>query len=107
MLKILTALLLFTTFNTFACEEGTLEAEVTGMVYALDYSYPEAGNIEHFTYQLSYERLIPNSECPLEMDLANTAVFWIQGAPYNIQNNDDVTGRLVYFKKFNSFQLLP
>jgi hypothetical protein len=97
-------LLLTSTFSTpaLACRAGTTEANVSGTVDGLSYSGPEAGNLEHYTYQIIIAQFQPNPGCPMTKEQAEQAYLLENGDP-TIRNGDPVSGTLTFDSKLNSY----
>lgn len=84
---------------------GNLEAEFIGSVTSVNYSAPEAGNIEHTTFGISnFTFFSENALCPLDDQLALKASFWIQGQ-VNLKNGDPISGVLIYNPRTQLFSI--
>lgn len=85
-----------------ACN-GNLEAQFIGKISNVNYSAPEAGNLEHTTYGIgSFSLYNENSLCPLDLGIALDARFWVQGH-VDLKNGDFISGVLIYNPKTQMF----
>jgi len=83
---------------------GNLEAQFIAQYDKVDYSYPEAGNVEHMSFGLKNFRVFnPNMNCPLSLSEAQAAVIVLPQINSYIQNGKEVSGVLVYNPQFNTY----
>jgi hypothetical protein len=85
---------------------GNLKAQFSANYLNVDYSYAEAGNVEHMTFNLkNIADFVPNESCPLDIALAKKAQIYLPTIDIQIQENGFISGVLVYNKKFDSFSI--
>lgn len=85
---------------------GNLEAQFIASYNHVDFSYSEAGNIEHTTFDLKdFKLLQSNALCPLDMSQAMDAVITLPGIIDSVQSGKEVSGVLIYNPKFNTFSI--
>lgn len=104
-LLVLALLAMSSTSQAFVACEGGFEAQFVAQVANVEYSHPEAGNIEHATFGLKNFRFFqPNPLCPLDDMIAANAVFWFQG-PLNVEEGSEISGVLVWNPKLRIFSI--
>lgn len=86
--------------------DGQTELQFFGNVRNLNHYEGEAGQIEHFTYQISIDvgRASQNPNCPLDIDAAEQHTWSFRGAP-TVQSGQEVSGVLVFDSKTDTYHI--
>lgn len=109
MKMLILALSSFMAASSFAQTEpcnGNFEAQFIAQIDKVDYSYPEAGNVEHMSFGFKNFRVFnPNMNCPLSLGEAQSARVKLSQINSYIKNGNEISGVLVYNPKFNTYYI--
>lgn len=97
----------FSLQNVFACgADGKSEAQFFGAISNLNYFESEAGQVQHFTYQIKIDeqKTTQNSLCPLDIEAASSYVWWNQENP-GLKDGDIISGILVFDKLNGTYSI--